>query len=92
MGQLIMQKTTLANIASILTFDLKRPVQDETGLTGEYAIKLEWAPGLGESGADPASRPSLFAAVQDQLGLKLESTKGPVDVLVIDQLQRPDDN
>lgn len=91
MGQIVAQKMTLASLASILTFDLKRPVKDETGLTGEYAIKLEWVPGLGESDAAPV-RPSLFTAVQDQLGLKLDSATGPVEVLVIDQLQRPDEN
>lgn len=93
MGQLNAQRLTLSSLASILTFDLKRPVKDKTGLTGEYAIKLEWAPGLEASDTtDPSSQPSLFAAVQEQLGLKLESSTGPVEVLMIDQVQRPDEN
>lgn len=61
-------------------------VIDETGLTGVFAFKLEYAPGPDASG------PSLFSAVQDQLGLKLESRKAPVDVVVIDSATRPSQN
>jgi uncharacterized protein (TIGR03435 family) len=61
-------------------------------LKGEFAFTLEWAPGLAESDAGPSSRPSLFTAVQEQLGLKLESTKGPVEVLVIDRVEKPSEN
>jgi bla regulator protein blaR1 len=92
MGQLLTKKMSVTALANILTFDLKRPVRDETGLEGDFAFTLEWTLGLGESDAGPSSRPSLFTAVQEQLGLKLESTKGPVEVLVIDHVERPSEN
>lgn len=63
-------------------------VIDKTGLTGAYDWKLEWDP-------DPAADstlPSLFTAVQEQLGLRLEAQKGPMPVLVIDSAEHPSDN
>jgi len=63
-----------------------RHVMDETGLAGSFAFKLEYA-----SDAD-ASGPSLFSAVQDQLGLKLESRKAPVEFLVVDSATHPSQN
>ncbi|HEY4361759.1 MAG TPA: TIGR03435 family protein [Bryobacteraceae bacterium] len=92
LGQLIVSKMSMSNLASILSFDLKRPVRDQTGLSGDFAFILEWTPELRDSTADPASRPSLFTAVQEQLGLKLESTQGPLEVLVIDRLEKPSEN
>lgn len=88
LGQIVTQKMSMTALANILTFDLKRPVKNETGLEGEFAFTLEWSPGLSESD----SRPPLFAAVQEQLGLKLESTKGPIEVFVIDRVERPSEN
>ena len=82
---------------------LNRVVVDRSGLTGNFDIELQWTPtscrperrGLRRS-ADPGQRvdidpngPSLFAALQEQLGLKLDSTRGPVEVIVIDRLERP---
>jgi uncharacterized protein (TIGR03435 family) len=92
MGQLSAKKMSMTELANVLTFDLKRPVRDETGLKGDFAFTLEWTPGLGESDSGPSSRPSLFAAVREQLGLKLESTKGPVEVLVVDSVEKPSEN
>ena len=92
MGELITEKMSMTELAKILTFDLKRPVRDETGLKGNFAFTLEWTLGLGESDAGPSSRPSLFTAVQEQLGLKLESAKGPVEILVIDRVEMPTEN
>jgi uncharacterized protein (TIGR03435 family) len=92
MGQLITQKMSMTTLANLLTFDLERPVRDETGLQGDFAFTLEWTRGLGESDAGAPSRPSLFTAVQEQLGLKLESAKGPVEVLVIDRVEKPSEN
>jgi uncharacterized protein (TIGR03435 family) len=83
---------SMASLASILTFDLKRPVRDETGLKGDFAFTLEWTRGLGEFDDAGSGRPSLFTAVQEQLGLKLESTKGPVEVVVIDRVEMPSEN
>ena len=74
-----------------LTFILGQTVRDGTGLTGNYDIDLKWRPetaGLPPSGAS-RDQPSIFAAVQEQLGLKLDPQKGPVRVLVIDHVERP---
>jgi len=70
---------------------LDRPVVDETGLTGKYDFVLKWTPDETES-TDPHAAPGIFTAVQEQLGLKLEPTRGPTDVLVIDHVERPSEN
>jgi uncharacterized protein (TIGR03435 family) len=63
-------------------------VIDKTGLAGIYDVKLEWSPDLStDTGAA-----SIFTALQDQLGLKLESGKGPVDIIVIDGIEKPTEN
>jgi len=72
-----------------------RPVADKTGLTGKYDYILEWSPDTGVADADAvagSSGPTIFTALQEQLGLKLESTKGPVDTIVIDHIDRPSPN
>jgi uncharacterized protein (TIGR03435 family) len=74
---------------------LDRPVLDRTGLTGVYDFKLEWS--AEEQSADRATStnpagPSIFTAVQEQLGLKLESTKAPVEFFVIEQAAKPTEN
>jgi uncharacterized protein (TIGR03435 family) len=81
---------------------LDKPVVDQTGLTEKYDFVLKFTPdpgmmqGLGGGGPAPADNadapPDLFAAIQQQLGLKLESTKAPADVLVIDRMERPSQN
>ena len=87
---------TIGTLSLVLSYPAGRPVVDKTGLTGRYDIELHWtmdAPtGASETNAPPAppgDAPSIFTAVQEQLGLKLESTKGPVEVLVIDHVERP---
>ena len=64
---------------------------DKTGLTGKYDVILDWAPDARGAASEDAG-PSIFTAVQEQLGLKLGPTKGPVDVLVIDQVEKPTEN
>jgi len=66
-----------------------RKIMDQTGLTGRYDLTLKWA---SVDDAREPDGPSLFTAIQEQLGLKLESTKAPVDVLVIDHIERPSEN
>jgi uncharacterized protein (TIGR03435 family) len=66
---------TMQLLATLLSRFERQTIVDMTGLAGPYEIKLEW---------DTAAGPSIFTAVQEQLGLKLESRKGPLDVLVID--------
>jgi len=65
-----------------------RPVIDRTGLTGKYDYVLEWSLDSDAS----ATRPTIFTALQEQLGLRLESVKAPVDTLVIDHIERPSQN
>jgi uncharacterized protein (TIGR03435 family) len=92
---------TLAEFAQSLTADaqqdLGRTVVDQSGIQGKYDYALNWthdsARTSGSSdGSQPETGPSLFTAIQEQLGLKLESTKGPVEVLVIDQAELPTEN
>lgn len=81
---------------------LDRPVVDQTGLTGRYDFTLTWTPdetqfgGRGGQVPPPADNvaapPGLFTAIQEQLGLKLESTKAPTEVFVIDRVEKPTDN
>ncbi len=94
--------TSMALFAKHLSADVGRTVLDETGLKGEYDLRLVYSPdqtqpaifdGTTEGDAPPESRgPSIFTALREQLGLKLESTKGPVDVIMIDHIERPSAN
>jgi uncharacterized protein (TIGR03435 family) len=83
-------QTLTALAAQGFRADLDRPVIDQTGLTGMFDIHLEFARDGAPAG--DLSAPSLFTAVQEQLGLKLTPDKGPVEVLVIDHLERPSEN
>lgn len=79
----------LAQLVSTLSRELGRTVLDKTGLSGKYDYMLQWAPDNGQS---DSNGPSLTTAIQEQLGLKLESGKGPVETLVIDHIERPNGN
>ena len=70
----------------ISRFELHAPVIDMTGLAGRFDVKLEWSP--ANARPDAPAGPSIFTAVQEQLGLKLEARKGPVEVLVIDHAEK----
>jgi uncharacterized protein (TIGR03435 family) len=93
------RNATMAELASVMQrAALDHPVLDKTGLSGRYDFDLEWTPDetqfsgvLGRS-PDDSAKPGLFAAIHQQLGLRLESTKGLVDVLVIDHAERPSEN
>ena len=77
---------------------LDRPVVDKTGLPGRYDFDLEWTPDETQFGGNvpPGNpehpKPDLFAAMQQQLGLRLEATKGPIEALFIDRVERPSEN
>jgi uncharacterized protein (TIGR03435 family) len=83
-------------LANFLSNILKRKVLDKTGLSGDFDVNLKWAPDLSTPGNNPSTTadagPSIFTAIEEQLGLKLESGKAPIDVLVIDYVQRPSEN
>jgi uncharacterized protein (TIGR03435 family) len=80
-----------AAIAQTFTGPTGRMVVDRTGLTGGWDFEVTFAPPQGRGGADAVdpNLPDFFTAIQEQLGLKLEPTKGPVDVLVIDHVEKP---
>jgi uncharacterized protein (TIGR03435 family) len=80
---------TMTTLVSTLSAGLDRHVMDGTRLNGFYDVKLQWTPdGQPERVTDP-NIPSMATALQEQLGLRLQSTRGPVDVLVIDHIERP---
>jgi uncharacterized protein (TIGR03435 family) len=77
---------TMSQLASMLSSRTDRPVVDRTGLQGKYGMRLDF------SLADGDDRPSVFTAVQEQLGLKLDPGRAPIDVLVIDHIEKPTPN
>ena len=89
-GQITGQGVTLARFVRALSDPLGRPVLDETGLTGIYDIAIKWTQ-EDDSHVD-LNGPSLFTVIQEQLGLKLEAGKGPVEIIVIDHVERPSGN
>ena len=100
-GWLSARKFSMERFAQVLAVYTRRPVLDRTGLEGEFNIDLTFTPELetvGPStpgGGPPPPNPdgpSLFTAVQEQLGLKLEAQRAPVEVLVVDKLERPMEN
>lgn len=102
-GELSGQSAPLSLLAETLSNQIGRTVVDRTGLTGLYDFTLKWTPDESQPqmfpGPPPADRaanadsgPSIFTAIQEQLGLKLESQKGPVPILVIDRIEKPSEN
>ena len=106
-GNLVGNAVTLSWFASMLSPRLDRLIIDRTNLAGRFDIRLQWAPSPAEDlfgvpaeiidmngvavRPDP-SGPSIFSAIQEQLGLKLESAKAPVEVLVIEHVEKPTAN
>ena len=81
---------TMARLAGLLDWVAGRVVLDRTGLSGPYEFTLSFASPY--VGAAPDDRPNLFTALPEQLGLKLEPTRAPIDTLVIDYIERPSEN
>jgi uncharacterized protein (TIGR03435 family) len=96
-GAMVGEAAPMAILASRLSSQLGRPVVNNTGLKENYDFDLQWVPDLGpaaqgaQTAADSAG-PSIFTALQEQLGLRLEAIKGPVEVIVIDQVEKPSEN
>ena len=86
-------RITMSQVAAALTFDLDRVVVDKTGLHKTFDVKLTWSPdpGAGEKSDDDEGG-SIFTAIQEQLGLRLEAAKAPVEILVVDHIERPSEN
>jgi uncharacterized protein (TIGR03435 family) len=105
-GQLTAQAVPMTSLTNMLSQQLHRTVLDKTGLTGKYDLELNWTPDQGADpmfkgpegspqrgdAAPDSSGPSIFTALQEQLGLKLQSAKGPVETLVIDHVEMPSEN
>ncbi|HXP87209.1 MAG TPA: TIGR03435 family protein [Bryobacteraceae bacterium] len=104
-GRLVAMRVPISFLAVQLKFLLGRSVIDKSGLTGKYDFELKWTPDPGPTPYDrpggpdapnppppDPNGPSIFTALQEQLGLRLESAKGPVEILVIDHAERPDAN
>src|SRR5208283_5130717 len=88
---------TIALLAREIAQQLGRVVVDKTGINARYDLTLRWTPDdrpapMLNGTPDPNAPPDIFTAIQEQLGLKLVSTKGPVSVLVIDHIERPTPN
>lgn len=92
-----------ASLVKILSRQVGRTVVDRTGLTGDYDFKITFSPDIGQRPPDPggeggsrqladAEVPSIFTALQQQLGLRLDAQKAPVEVVVIDSVQKPSAN
>lgn len=79
-------------LAQSLSNQLGWPVVDKTGLTAKYDFVLEWTPDMGAAGDVAPVGPTIFTALQEQLGLRLESQKGPVPNIVIDRVEKPSEN
>ena len=98
-GQLTGGSMPMSQLATLLAPFVQRVVVDRTGLTGNFDFDLTWTPDQIPQGPPPAGAPllppvdpngpSILTAVQEQLGLKLDSTNGPVDVLVVDRVEQP---
>jgi uncharacterized protein (TIGR03435 family) len=103
-GNLPASNATMEEFAGVMQAHLDRPVADQTGLKGRFDFHLQWTPDETQSdslrapGQPPKppegaeTQPDLFTAIQQQLGLKLESTRAQVDVLVIDKVEKPSEN
>lgn len=106
-GLLTGQGVGLGLLAKNLSNQLDRTVIDHTDLSGKYDFELKWTPDPGQPTAAPLgppppgvklppppdpNGPSIFTALTEQLGLRLESQKGPVEMLVIDRVERPSEN
>jgi uncharacterized protein (TIGR03435 family) len=88
-GKITAHQISIQALAANLSFTVGRVVVNKTGLEGGYDFTLDYAP----DGADASdTRPSIFAALEEQLGLKLVPDKGPVDMVVVDHIERPTEN
>jgi uncharacterized protein (TIGR03435 family) len=82
----------MEQLANHLSHSVERPVLDKTGLRGSYDFTLSWTPDYGGPPAPDSNGVGLFTAIQEQLGLKLEPQKAPIQILVIDHAEKPSEN
>ena len=96
-GRIAHNQMPMSLLASFLSRFERQTIVDQTGIAGLFEVKLDWAPDANLPAEDPAAPPperaGLFAAVQEQLGLKLEPRRGPLEVLIVDRASKvPDGN
>ena len=96
-GKLTGQGFEMPGLANLLSQQVHRLVVDDTGLKGKYDFTLQWTPddmegGHQETSATADSGPTIYTALQEQLGLRLDSTKGPVETVVVDHVEMPSEN
>jgi uncharacterized protein (TIGR03435 family) len=100
-GLMTFKAMPLSSLLLVLSQQVGRTVLDKTGLTGRYDFTWQFnqsaAPGGGRGGPNPSASPdaepaSIFTVLQEELGLKLDSGKGPVEIIVIDHIERPSGN
>jgi len=89
-GRITITAGQIDDLVFSLTGDADRTVVNKTGLTGKYDIDLKWTP--DDQQGTPDAGPTLFTALEEQLGLKLVPAKGPVDTFVVDHVERPTEN
>jgi uncharacterized protein (TIGR03435 family) len=103
LGVLPARNANMGDLAGVMQGAvLDRPVVDQTGLSGRFDFTLTWTPDESQFGGlgikvppptdDAAAPPGLFTAIQEQLGLRLESTKAPVEVFIVDRVDKPSEN
>ena len=92
-------RVSMSTLAAFLSRQMDRPVADLTGINGFYNFTLEWTPderqvSNDENGAPSpdANVPSVSSALQEQMGLKIQAQKAPVQIVVIDRAEKPDEN
>lgn len=93
-GMISARSASIDTVVDRLTHLMSRPIADATGLTGEFDLDLDYQTGVsaeGDTGLDGAA-PALLAALQEQLGLRLDAGRAPVDVLVIDRARPATEN
>ncbi len=90
-GRLTVRNTTMDSFAERLSRQADLPVVNHTGIDGIFDLKLNWTP-EGENPKRPDAPPSIFTAIQEQLGLRLQSQKAPIEVFVIDRAEKPGEN
>ena len=92
LGHIDSKGAYMSALATVLSRFMRHPVLDMTGLKGRYILKLDWMPDpvdpVKASEAPGVAGPTIYTALQEQLGLKLESRKGPLEVIVIDHAER----
>jgi uncharacterized protein (TIGR03435 family) len=87
-GRIVSKGRPLARVITALSMAVSRTVVDRTGLQGPFDVDLQWSADVGTPVTN-SDTPSIFTALQEQLGLRLEPSRGPVEVLVIESVERP---